>query len=97
MLTEKIIMDEQEVSDNHYQFYGIPVVCTRTFKDTFGEEYALVAFAARQMIAEKYPEKNWDYLQTFSYKGIKFWCIADAKQREHQKEEHITFLLPTDY
>ena len=54
-------------------------------------------FAAQQMIAEKYPEKNWDYLQTFSYKGIKFWCIEDAKQREHQKEEHITFLLPTDY
>ena len=49
MLTEKIIMDEQEVSDNHYQFYGVPVVCTRTFKDTFGEEYALVAFAARQI------------------------------------------------
>ncbi len=97
MLTEKIIMDEQEVSDNHYQFYGVPIVCTRAFKDTFGKEYALVAFAAQQMIAEKYPEKNWDYLQTFSYKGIKFWCIADAEQGEHQEEEHITFLLPTDY
>ena len=63
----------------------------------FGKEYALVAFAAQQMIAEKYPEKNWDYLQTFSYKGIKFWCIADAEQGEHQEEEHITFLLRTDY
>lgn len=97
MLTENIIMGEQEFSGNHYQFYGVPVACTLAFKDAFGEEFALVALAARQMIAEKYPDKNWDYLQTFSYKGIKFWCISEASQDERLEDEHITFLLPDDY
>lgn len=97
MLTEKIILNDQEVSDNHYQFFGVPIVCTPAFRDTFGEDHILVAFAAQQMIAEKYPDKNWDYLQTFTYKGISFWCIADADQKEHWEDEHITFLMPSDY
>ena len=97
MLTEQVIMNEQEFQDNHYQYYGVPMVCTRAFQEAFGAEYMNVAFAAHQMIAEKYPDKNWDGLQTFSYKGIAFWCIADAAQEEKWEDEHITFLLPSDY
>lgn len=97
MLTEKIVMNEQEFHDNHYQFFGVPMVCTKAFKETFGEDYIKVAFTAQQMIAEKYPNKNWDYLQTFTYRGIKFWCIADSDQNEKWEDEHITFLLPSDY
>lgn len=97
MLTENIIMYNQEFSDNHYQFYGVRAVCTAAFQEAFGKDYELVASAAHQMIAEKYPGKNWDQLQVFSYKGIKFWCISDAVQDEHLEDEHITFLMPSDY
>jgi len=97
MLTEKVIMNEQEYQDNHYQFYGVPMVCTPAFINCFGVEHMDVAFVAHQMIAEKYPNKNWDYLQTFSYKGKEFWCIADADQNKKWEDEHITFLLPSDY
>ena len=39
MLTEQVMMNEQEFEDNHYQFYGVPVVCTKAFMETFGEDY----------------------------------------------------------
>lgn len=97
MLTEKIIMNKQEEQNQKFEFYGVPIVCTPNFLSTFGGDYMMVAFVAQALIAETYPNKNWDYLQTFQYKGIDFWCISDALQDQVTQEPHITFLMPEDY
>lgn len=92
-----IIMEEQEQEEERYEYFGIPMVCTTAFREVFGEDSHEIMIAAREMIKEKYPEKNWDYLQVFSCQGISFWCISDAVQGEQGEEDHITFLLPSDY
>ena len=62
------------------------------FKRMFGSEAEAIAFTALALILETYPH-NADYLQSFVYQledmEIKFWCIND--------EDHITYLLPSEY
>lgn len=94
---DKIILEEQEYNDNHYQFFGVPIVYTPAFREAFGEEHEVVIAVSLMKLEEKYPEKNYDALQVFSYKGVTYWCISDADQKEHWENEHITFLLPDDY
>lgn len=97
MLKEKITMREQEEQNERFEFYGVPVLVTPNFLATFGEEAMEIAFTAQVMIGEQYPNKNWDYLQTFEYGNIEFWCISDAMQNQKTIEPHITFLMPEDY
>jgi len=92
MLKGKICIKEQEVSGN-YIFTGVRMYMTCGFKGAFGGEASEVAFAALNLILEKYP-KNADYLQIFEYHcedlgSVRFWCINDV--------DHITFLLPEEY
>ena len=93
----RITLYEQECCNQQYEFQNVPIVCTPAFIETFGEQYAIIIFLALEMIEMKYPKKNWDYLQTFSVEDKTFWIISDALQGRHHRDEHITFLLPTDY
>lgn len=93
----RIILNEQECCNQRYEFQNVPIVCTRAFLDTFGDQHPIIIFLALEMLEEKYPLKNWDYLQTFSVDGRTFWIISNALQGRHDTGEHITFLLPSDY
>lgn len=90
-------LDEQEYHNNHYAFFGVPIVCTIAFRNAFEEEYEELVRASLRKLREKYPNKNYDYLQVFHFRDITFWAIADAHQNERMKDEHVTFLLPSDY
>ena len=94
---ETIIMNAQERDDEQYDFYDVPAVCTPNFLYAFGEEALWIGHLALMMIKERYPEGNWDYLQTFRFRGIDFWIISDAPRGEDIIDRHITFLLPEDY
>lgn len=96
----EITMNEQEFSCYHYEFFGLKIVCTRNFVAAFEEDYPRVAMKALYMIAERYPEKNWDKLQTFESFGIDFWIISYVEQDADEatkKEGYVTVLLPEDY
>ena len=91
------MLNEQECCNQRYEFQNVPIVCTPAFRNAFGDQYAIIIFLALEMLEAKYPEKNWDYLQTFTVDGVPFWIISDALQGRHDREAHITFLLPSDY
>lgn len=93
----EVILNEQEINDNHYEFFGVPIVATKGFVEKFGNECSELSLVSLKLLKEKYPNRNWDYLQTFEYAGDKFWVISDALQGEHLQDEHITFLLPEEY
>lgn len=93
----EIVLEEQEFNENYYKFFDVPIVYTPSFREALGEDYELVIRYSLLKIKEKYPMKNYDYLQVFSYRGIKYWVISDAHQNEKWEDEHITFLLPSDY
>jgi len=91
MLRGKVIIKPQE-EEGKSVFTGIESCMTTGFKNTFGSEADAIAFTALALILETYPN-NADYLQSFVYQledmEIRFWCIND--------EDHITYLLPSEY
>lgn len=91
MLRGKVIIKPQEEAGKSV-FTGVESCMTRGFKNTFGREAEAIAFTALALILETYPH-NADYLQSFVYQledmEIRFWCIND--------EDHITYLLPSEY
>jgi hypothetical protein len=99
MLTEKLALEEQECEGN-YNFYNKPV-CTKGFRELFGEEFLLIIFAAIALINETY--ENPDYLQVLCYGDKKFWVIADFQKGEKVEDYkdveylYVTFLLPEEY
>ena len=102
MLKEKILILPQEQEGNYlFVGEGLQAVCTKGFKEAFGDEFLQVAFTSQYLIAETYP--NPDYLQKFTYKGITYWCIGEfhvgdtAKMYIDTPVLHITFLLPDEY
>lgn len=97
MMLMRVILHDQEVNDNHYEYLGVPAVATKGFMEKFGEDSSKLSSASIKLLLEKYPERNWDYLQVFEYEGESFWIISDALQGEHLQDEHITFLLPEEY
>ncbi|MBR1650702.1 MAG: hypothetical protein IJ691_06010 [Lachnospiraceae bacterium] len=94
---EILYMKEQERDDEQYDFFDVPAVCTPSFIYAFGEEAMWIGHLALMMIRERYPNGNWDYLQSFRFKEIDFWVISDAPRGEPGLDRHITFLLPGDY
>lgn len=90
-------LDEQEIQDNYYAFFGVPIVYTRAFGNTFGDICEDLIRLSLMKLKEKYPKGNYDYLQVCHYQGETFWIISDASQKEKWKDEHVTFLLPSDY
>lgn len=99
MLSEKPILCPQGCEGN-YMFAGenLMVFVTPGFLDAFGSEAKLLAFASQCLILETYTNPDW--LQIFTYKGIKYYCIADFergdKVDDYKEVErfYITFLLP---
>ena len=91
MLRGKVIIKPQE-SEGKSVFVGVESCMTQGFKRMFGSEAEAIAFTALALILETYPH-NADYLQSFVYQledmEIRFWCIND--------EDHITYLLPSEY
>lgn len=75
------------------------IVLTSHFQDVFGE-VASLSIIARAMAMIRKLDKP-DYLQVFSYNGIKFWAIADASKGDEFDDEDfepaVTFLMPEDY
>lgn len=99
LLDEIPVLHPQECSGN-YLFSGVTTVATSAFMEVFGEEATSLCFASQYMILEN---ENPDYLQTFTYKGIDYWCMASfqkgdkASDYEELDNLYITFMLPSDY
>jgi hypothetical protein len=102
MLSEKIILLSQE-QEGDYLFYGneVETVCTKGFKETFGDETDEIVHVSRYLISSTY--ENPDYLQKFTYKGITYWCIGEFHKEDKLEDYievsnfYITFLLPSEY
>jgi hypothetical protein len=88
-LYNDLIMLPQECGGD-YTFSG-QLFMTISFMSEFTHEASYLAlFALRKVIEERVvSSEGADYLQIFSYKGIRFWLI-DGK-------DHITALLPSEY
>ena len=80
------------------------IVCTANFQNTFGEETLELIKESMNMILKQ--ERHPDYLQVFTYNGIKFYAISDYSWDTPLKEIQdvtgmelpvVTFLLPEDY
>lgn len=100
-LTNELILDDQFKEDDGLpedsEFIGVPIVYTNGFMENFGSDYLLIGAAALELLIKQYPRRNWKYLQSYAYRGIKFWCISDAFQGKRVENEHITFLMPYEY
>ena len=87
----KIILQEQEVCGN-CSFSG-QIVYTKAFGEVFKEQTTKIILASMSLIFERVRRGIADYLQVFTVETntgtIKFWVIDD--------NDHITFLLPSDY
>ena len=103
MLKHKLTKMKQEEEGN-YRFYGVMIVCTANFQNTFGEETLELIKESMNMILKQ--EIHPDYLQVFTYNGIKFYAISDYSWDTPLKEIQdvtgmelpvVTFLLPEDY
>ena len=88
----------------NFRCYGLLIVCTAIFQNTFGEETLELIKETMNMILKQ--ERHPDYLQVFTYNGIKFYAISDYSWDTALKEIQdvtgmelpvVTFLLPEDY
>lgn len=95
-----VILEQQEREGNA-MFKGAPIVATRNFVDTFCEEWMMLAYIALKKIITTY--ENPDRLQVLSYKGKKFWAIADFERGDKLSDYedleyfYVMFLMPEDY
>lgn len=91
MIKGQLILHDQEVSDNNYDF-NVNKYMTQGFSHAFGDEAFFILMAAIELIKKTYPDSA-DYLQTFTYVtpdcSTDFWIIND--------EAHVTALLPSEY
>lgn len=87
----KIILQDQEVCGN-CSFSGA-IVYTKAFGEVFKEQTTKIILASMSLIFERVRRGIADYLQVFTVETntgiIKFWVIDD--------NDHITFLLPSDF
>ena len=87
----KITIQPQEVNGN-CTFSG-EIVYTKAFGEVFKEQTTKVILASMSLIFERVRKNIADYLQVFTVETntgtIKFWVIDD--------NDHITFLLPSDF
>lgn len=99
-LINGLILEDQFEEDDGLpedsEFIGVPIVYTHGFKEKFGDDYLLIGGKALELLIEKYPLRNWKYLQVYFYGGIEFWCTSDAFQGKRVGNEHITFLIPDE-
>ena len=89
-------LTEQECK-GHYVFNNINVSCTQGFALLFGEPVEIRR--CMDMINKRYPEP--DYLQVFSYNGVKFYAISPCDEDEleelPEEERRVQFLLASEY
>ena len=87
----KITLQPQEVCGN-CRFSGA-IVFTKAFGEVFQDKTTEVILASMSLIFERVRKNIADYLQVFTVETntgtIKFWVI--------DTNEHITFLLASDY
>lgn len=101
LLTERPILRPQEVEGNYNFIEDVRVLVTPGFLQMFGEEANALVLASQYLIVEAYERP--DYLQVFTYKGIKYYCISNFQKGEKASDyedtpyPYITFLLPSEY
>lgn len=87
----EITIQPQEVNGN-CTFSG-QIVYTKAFGEVFKEQTTKIILVSMSLIFERVRRNIADYLQVFTVETdtgiIKFWVIDD--------NDHITFLLPSDY
>lgn len=78
--------------EGNYNFNCNKVMVTKAFMDVFGEDAMRIALISKKMILERYSKP--DYLQVFTCKGIRYWCMSSY---DDEGNSYILFLLPSDY
>ncbi len=102
-MKQYVILNKQECNDENYDF-SIQVVATQNLINRINSLNKMpvqqVLLIAHTLLLEAHEDKsNIDYLQTFSYEGIDFWCISNKLVDEPYNPEYhvVTWLLPEDY
>ena len=85
----KIKILPQEVGGT-YKF-NAQVYLSRGFKAAYKDDFEFVVISSLNLIYKNRVQtiEGADYLQSFNYRGMRYWCIDDI--------DHITFLLPEEY